>query len=238
MAIQSLHGLLESTVENFTTGRAISSSMGNTQRRKAITYAALLNEAQRNGDILRSLEGFQAGSVVLLHLTDQLSGIIWFWSVLYAGGLPAMSTPFSNNSNHRILHIEHLLKLLKHPFYVTSGDSLDNFSGQEFLRPITIESLKEAAVSPSGQPRKEPCIEDTALLMLTSGSTGNAKAVCLSHGQIVAAVAGKSSVVLLPRKGSFLNWIALDHVASLVEIHLQALFLVWTRSMFKLPISS
>jgi acyl-CoA synthetase (AMP-forming)/AMP-acid ligase II len=99
MAIQSLHGLLESTVENFTTGRVISYSMGNTQRRKVMTYAALLNEAQRNGDILRSLEGFQAGSVVLLHLTDQLSGIIWFWSVLYAGGLPAMSTPFSNNSN-------------------------------------------------------------------------------------------------------------------------------------------
>ena len=61
--------------------------------------------------------------------------------------------------------------------------------------------------------------------MLTSGSTGNAKAVPLSHHQILTAVAGKASVRPLPRDTSFLNWIALDHVASLVEIHIQALIL-------------
>ncbi|XXH01444.1 hypothetical protein Hte_007804 [Hypoxylon texense] len=63
------------------------------------------------------------------------------------------------------------------------------------------------------------------MLMLTSGSTGNAKAVRLTHKQVIAAVTGKASVRPLPRDGPFLNWIGLDHVASLVEIHIQALWL-------------
>ena len=61
--------------------------------------------------------------------------------------------------------------------------------------------------------------------MLTSGSSGNAKAVCLSHEQILAAIKGKASVVKLDSRTAFLNWIGLDHVAALIEIHLQAMYL-------------
>ncbi|KAM7195869.1 hypothetical protein V8F33_006518 [Rhypophila sp. PSN 637] len=59
----------------------------------------------------------------------------------------------------------------------------------------------------------------------------NAKAVCLTHRQVQAAVRGKALVRDLhvgtkgKRAGTFFNWIGLDHVASLVEIHLQALYL-------------
>jgi acyl-CoA synthetase (AMP-forming)/AMP-acid ligase II len=63
------------------------------------------------------------------------------------------------------------------------------------------------------------------MLILTSGSTGNSKAVRLTHQQILATISGKVSVRSLPRRGSFLNWISPDHVASLVEIHIQTLWL-------------
>lgn len=66
--------------------------------------------------------------------------------------------------------------------------------------------------------------EGVAVLMLTSGSTGSAKAVCLTHKQVLAAIRGKLSGMPLPQGSALLNWIALDHVASLVEIHLCALF--------------
>ena len=66
--------------------------------------------------------------------------------------------------------------------------------------------------------------EGLAVLMLTSGSTGNAKAVCLTHKQVFAAIRGKLSSMPLPQGSALLNWIALDHVASLVEIHLCAMF--------------
>ena len=66
--------------------------------------------------------------------------------------------------------------------------------------------------------------ESVAVLMLTSGSTGNAKAVCLTHKQVFAAIKGKLSGMPLPYESALLNWIGLDHVASLVEIHLCAMF--------------
>lgn len=76
----------------------------------------------------------------------------------------------------------------------------------------------------SGPEGVVPLPQDLAALMLTSGSTGNSKAVCLTHRQIIAAIEGKSSVMPLPQESALLNWIGLDHVASLVEIHLCALF--------------
>lgn len=66
--------------------------------------------------------------------------------------------------------------------------------------------------------------EGVAVLMLTSGSTGNAKAVCLNHKQLFAAITGKLSSMPIPQGSALLNWVALDHVASLVEIHLCAMY--------------
>ncbi|KAL8920035.1 MAG: hypothetical protein Q9208_006490 [Pyrenodesmia sp. 3 TL-2023] len=67
-------------------------------------------------------------------------------------------------------------------------------------------------------------LNGVAVLMLTSGSTGNAKAVCLTHGQVFAAITGKLYAMPVPQRSALLNWIALDHVASLVEIHLCAMY--------------
>ena len=61
--------------------------------------------------------------------------------------------------------------------------------------------------------------------MLTSGSIGNAKAVSLRHGQILQAVSGKSKCHRTMAEDVFLNWIGMDHVVNLTEIHLHAIYL-------------
>lgn len=67
--------------------------------------------------------------------------------------------------------------------------------------------------------------QDLAVLMLTSGSTGNAKAVCLRHDQIIQSVRGKSHHLGLTQNDILLNWIGMDHVANLIEMHLHAMYL-------------
>lgn len=67
--------------------------------------------------------------------------------------------------------------------------------------------------------------QDLAVLMLTSGTTGNPKAVCLHHGQILYSLRGKSMHHGTNGKDVFLNWTGLDHVANLIEIHLHAISL-------------
>ncbi|KAF4630313.1 hypothetical protein G7Y89_g7822 [Cudoniella acicularis] len=66
---------------------------------------------------------------------------------------------------------------------------------------------------------------DLAILMLTSGSTGNSKAVCLTTAQILSSLSGKILLHGTQIADTFLSWTGLDHVANLVEIHLHAVAL-------------
>lgn len=61
--------------------------------------------------------------------------------------------------------------------------------------------------------------------MLTSGSTGNVKAVSLTHRQILHSIQGKINHHGHQPGEAVLNWIGFDHVASLAETHLTAMAL-------------
>ncbi|OKL62274.1 hypothetical protein UA08_02861 [Talaromyces atroroseus] len=63
-----------------------------------------------------------------------------------------------------------------------------------------------------------------ALLMLTSGSTGNAKAVCLTHSNLLASMRGKSLRTHTPPNTCYFNFIGLDHVTGLIDVHLRVLY--------------
>ncbi|KAG6364321.1 hypothetical protein INS49_005921 [Diaporthe citri] len=91
---------------------------------------------------------------------------------------------------------------------------------------VQLDSLNQRCTWKLGpDARQPPSADDLAMLMLTPGSTGNSKAVFISNGQALASVSAKAAVRLLPKDKPFLNWIGLDHVAGLLEIHPQALYL-------------
>lgn len=193
---------------------------------RILSYKELRDQAQGNAALLSQTLNFKQGCPVLLHFGDHLDNIVWFWSVVYADCIPVMSTPFTDNIEQRQKHIQHLHSLLKDPVCITSSTSLGDFSGQDILKPIIVEELLPKKSSEKSQRYvSTSAVTDPAIIMLTSGSSGNAKAVCLSHEQILAAIKGKASVVKLDSRTAFLNWIGLDHVAALIEIHLQAMYL-------------
>lgn len=224
-------------------GAVICYFTGDTTTAKEFSCLELYTEASQYSRIIRKLPGFQDGKPVVLHLDEQWDAIVWFWAVLLANGVPVLSPPLSHIDDHRHRHIWGLSDLLQSPICITRNKLSNLFDGAKHLLQLhTIEALccdtawtqqhgsttTTASATQSGQ--RSSCLkyqggQGLAMLMLTSGSTGNAKAVCLSHRQVLAAISGKAAVRPLPTDGSFLNWIGLDHVASLVEIHLQALWL-------------
>ena len=227
MSLQSLQDLLKHAEDNHSPCGLVSYPLGNTDSSRRLSYGQLRSQAEHNAQLLHRIDGFNEGSVILVHFSDHLDAIVWFWSVLYAGCIPAMSTPFSNNPRQREKHILHLYTLLKDPICITRRSSFGEFDRQKILRLHAIESLGSFKddfhkTIPGGP---APGTDDVALLMLTSGSTGNAKAVGLRHGQILASVSGKASIRELPQDYAFLNWIGLDHVASMLGIHLQGVYL-------------
>ncbi|KAI1360611.1 hypothetical protein F5Y08DRAFT_348671 [Xylaria arbuscula] len=216
-------------------------SLGNTSQSREISYSALYNKAKENATIIRSLENFQEQKPILLHLNDQSDTILLFWSVLLAKGLPVISTPLSHIDEHRQKHLCNLSSLLESPICITKDGLLPALDGEHTLKLHTLETLlsdtmEHVTIQGDGLNKQEKfpgakrreddgAIRNApAFLMLTSGSTGEPKAVCLSSHQIFSSIKGKASVRPIPSGQPLLNWIALDHVASLVEIHLLALW--------------
>ncbi|KUL85383.1 hypothetical protein ZTR_06996 [Talaromyces verruculosus] len=191
-----------------------------------VSYFDLLDDATQKARSLSTIEGLTPSTILLLHFDNQHDTVQWFWAATLAGILPAISTPLVNNLTQRKKHIEHLNTLLDRPIVLTAKHLIQEFDGIEGLRLYAIESLQSDNSTPSvpiaGVEKQK---EDIAVLMLTSGSTGNAKAVALRHGQIITAVQGKSVFHDIAPGDPFLNWVGMDHVASLTEIHLHAMSL-------------
>lgn len=213
-------------------GKLILYPLGNTTIPREHSYRELFLQAKQNSSILLLLPDFKLNHPTLIHLSDHWDNILWFWAVLFAGGLPVLSPSFSNIDSHRQKHLEGLSTLLQSPICLTRDTLLPMFDGGHTMKLHTVEAIlgsrppkPNLAYDGTDMQQIPPKPSDTAALMLTSGTTGSAKAVCLTHDQIFTAIQGKASVRSLPPGGPFLNWIGLDHVASLVEIHLQALWL-------------
>ena len=228
MPFQSLLELLEAAAKSSVCCGLIISASGNTDSFTRLSYQDLLKQAQNRSRILQHVEGFKSGKPVLLHLSDYFDTFIWFWAVLYANAVPVLTGPFSNIAQHRQSYIRGLADLLQHPVCITRNNLLELFDGQDGLNVWTTESLLSSSDNVPELYQDNHVSrgnDDLATLMLTSGSTGVPKAVCLGHSQIISAVVGKLSLRELPVGKPFLNWIALDHVASVTEIHLTAMYL-------------
>ncbi|KAL5355882.1 hypothetical protein BJX96DRAFT_79691 [Aspergillus floccosus] len=227
MSFANLTVFLEAVVGQGNCEQIICYPPQNTTQPKSFSCNELLEAAQRGSWALRCRQqDFHRSRVVLIHFDTHWENIVWFWAVVLTGCIPAMSTALSNDPAARVAHLKHLATSLKHPACLTAAAKLSEFGGQDQITPIAVESL-DVGKAPAAEMRnvyRDAAPSDIALLMLTSGSTSHAKAVIFTHRQIFTALDTKFKVVPLPEKTSFLNWVRCDHVAALVEIHLQALF--------------
>jgi acyl-CoA synthetase (AMP-forming)/AMP-acid ligase II len=190
-----------------------------------VSYHQLLENATEKAKLLHGINGVSPSSIFLIHFTSHLDNIEWLWAIILAGYLPAISTPFVNETNQRKKHLAHLHKLLDNPVVLTTSGLLNDFVEDHALDVVTVESLRPSDSAADQRPIAEIKGDDTAILMLTSGSTGSCKAVPLTHTQLLTSLQGKSSHHGTSSATTFMNWIGLDHVANLTEIHLHAMSL-------------
>lgn len=212
---------------------------GSPQDAHRIQYRGLLELAKQRAKRLSTrLQGLKKssspGPVVILHFDNVLDTIEWFWAVLLCGGIPAITSPstISRDYEDRRRHLAHLKRTLDNPLCLTRRSLMGPFLEQEGPGKISTDAIEDFLVDPHVQNTDGAALSigcrlassDIAAIMLTSGSSGNAKAVPITHQHILAACAGKEQSANLRFPDSpFLSWVNMDHVANLVHCHLFAI---------------
>jgi acyl-CoA synthetase (AMP-forming)/AMP-acid ligase II len=191
----------------------------------AISYADLFDVASVYARRLLSA-GLTPSDIVLASFPDHESHIYLFWACCLAGipfcPLPALHPDPSRQS----MLFNHLQSLFHKPTLVASASTIQGVQNLvPELKALVLDDLPVANVDTLEGifPVREPSPNDIVCFMLTSGSTGNSKAVSLRHSNLLSSIRGKIRHHGTTTDSRFLNWIAFDHVACVSEVHLQAL---------------
>lgn len=192
----------------------------------SVLYTALYAAST---DYARRLLGFglERGRIVLSCFSDHESHIRPFWACCLAGVMFCPLPTLHSDETRQTLLFQHLQRLFINPIIVGSRDTVNHIRRlMPGLQCTTPEDLATVPASSCDKvfPSIRPSPDDIVCLMLTSGSTGNSKAVALRHSNILSSIRGKVAAHGTGASSQFLNWIAFDHVACVTEIHLHAMY--------------
>lgn len=187
------------------------------------SYADLLEEARYILAGLRSL-GLQPQDKVILQLNHNKDFLATFWGCILGGFIPVPLgvVPSYTSDNNKANLLFHAWQLCEQPIIVTDAQLIPAI--QTFLdaQIVAVEDLKQNQ-SDNNWHHTQP--DDLALLIMTSGSTGVPKGVMLSVRNLLVSAFGMASANGLSRDSIALNWMPLEHAASLVMFHLTQVYL-------------
>jgi acyl-CoA synthetase (AMP-forming)/AMP-acid ligase II len=138
--------------------------------------------------------------------------VIWFWSIVAAGGVPALLSPLSSNDVTLAGELDNVSKLFNGPTILTSKRLAKPFRMVPTLTTITAESVATTKSNESAAWRPVDGgfdhEDELATVLFTSGSTGFAKGVEYTHAQLVASSKLKCDFHQMDSSKTFLSWVS------------------------------
>lgn len=189
------------------------------------SYPSLLDESRRILGGLRA-RGLRPQEKVGLLLEKPQEFIPALWACVLGGYVPCPLVPLRADTSRWAAQLEHVHRLLENPLIITTKQLLGDLPQ---VAGLSVSCLDELAISVPETEVYDADRDDLALLMLTSGSTGQAKAVQLTHGTLLAAMSAKVAHLEATCDDITLNWISFDHIAA-IELHLMPLSVGATQS--------
>ena len=189
-------------------------------------YSDLLKAAER---ILKGLRqrGLQPQDRVIIQLQDPRHFFVCLWGCFLGGFIP-IPLGIELNGDRRIQQAWELCN----PSVVIADRDIANVTTvqvEDLLDsdyPLgTLKDSLRVGLRDRDRHWHQGNLDDLALLLLTSGSTGKPKGVMLSARNLIANVYGMATVNQLSQQDITLNWMPLEHVASLVMFHLTEVYL-------------
>ncbi|WP_375471346.1 SDR family NAD(P)-dependent oxidoreductase [uncultured Nostoc sp.] len=193
------------------------------------TYKELLNEAQRIKAGL-SKQGLKPQDKVIFQLQENHDFIAAFWGCVLGGFVPVpiAVAPSYELSNATTSKLENAWQMLGQPTILTTAklaQAINCWSQALNLDNLQIQLIDDLRRCEPDENLHVSQLEDLAILLLTSGSTGIPKAVMQTHQALLSHSAATAIMNNFTSNDISLNWLPLDHVGSLVMLHIRDVYL-------------
>ncbi|MBU7600859.1 non-ribosomal peptide synthetase [Streptomyces sp. P38-E01] len=186
-------------------------------------YDRLLEDARQLLGGLRA-HGVRPGDPVVLCGLPLEDFFTAFWACVLGGARPAAiaESPLPGTpARSRLLHT---VRLLGSPLVLTDAAGAAASADGDGPVPLRTLELRECLGAAPAREFHTPRPGDTALLMLSSGSTGEPKAVRLTHGGLADFAAGTRRILDVRAGDTLVNWLPLDHSGAFLIYHLLPVF--------------
>ncbi|EKM53038.1 uncharacterized protein PHACADRAFT_259209 [Phanerochaete carnosa HHB-10118-sp] len=195
---------------------------------KELSYTDLYRDALKTSQLLVAYGLRPEADIVITYFEDHESHIRLFWACALAGIPVCPLPPLHPDRSRQALFLNHLSSVFRRPTLIANKQTIADVRGvAPDLRALSFADIEHLSIDAdtlaSVYPSRPISPDDIVCLMLTSGSTGNSKAVALRHSNLLSSVRGKIKHHKTTSRSRFLNWIAFDHVACTSEVHLHAL---------------
>jgi len=188
-----------------------------------VSYANLMRQAFAFGKVLID-NGQQVQSVCMIACHSPYATLVSFYGAVSVGVIPMIFPMPKALGSHealseRILHWSSRFQLppalvleegLEEKFHTAIADSVRLLRVPDSMHESLWEKQQRPAID------LNPAADDIAFFQTTSSSTGDHKAVAISHGNILSNVTGIRSAVNMSDNERMISWLPLFHDMGLV----------------------
>nr|WP_324608063.1 polyketide synthase [Streptomyces sp. NRRL S-474] len=185
------------------------------------SYPELLGAARRMLTGLRS-HGLRRGDVVVLCGLPLADFFPAFWACVLGGAVPVAIADRPEPGSPAAERLVQAYALLGRPLVLT--DTPGAAAVDRAAPGVRVALAADCLEAPPADDLVEPGPSDTALLMLSSGSTGVPKAARLTHAGLADFAASSRRILDVRADDTMVNWLPVDHSGAFLLYHLLAVF--------------
>jgi acyl-CoA synthetase (AMP-forming)/AMP-acid ligase II/aryl carrier-like protein len=171
--------------------------------------------------------GAQRGDKMIIFLNNNEQFLDGFWAALCGGIVPVpLAVGISDEHRHKLLRVA---RKLGKPLLYTDAKNLERLHGlasqvgeMALFQELKARSFLVDSITDISRPGKlhHPDPKDLAFIQFSSGSTSEPKGVMLTHGNLIANIAGATVVGKYTDQDVSLSWMPLTHDMGLIGFYL------------------